>query len=205
MKSYFSVHTKADDYQSLIWAQDDELDTCFAQAHALTTPPAIDLKLLPFERDLRMESEVNSSEAFEYASKKHERGLGDCVSVWPTILPALLLSERAYACIHKYAAFDGQFFPVQVEETKFHLFNCTKVLNCLDVGQSEISLLSSGLPERVLRYAFNESIQSASIFFRIIWPTKTRQLLPYLFANDRLKELVDDNDLTGFRLRELRL
>jgi hypothetical protein len=201
MDEYYSIWANGSDFRPIVSEKSEEVVRFLFSAQPLTGLPRIELKTKDYQDELEEESEVSPDVASELVQHRFQNGYGDCVFVWPSLGPTVLLSQKAYDVLSPAAESDGEFFEYRVEDATFYLFHCTRVLNCLDEDKSQIVFLPSGAPSRVNKYAFNAEIQLSQIFFRISWPSEPLRLVPDLFGTSKLKQLITAHGLRGFRLK----
>jgi hypothetical protein len=200
MNKYYSVWPDGANFRSVKGIRrDGDIKNMFSES-TLQQIPELRFAPITFEEDLEEELEADPENGQDLVDARFSRGYGDCVFVWPSIGPVLLLSENGFDSLESQARQDGLFKPVEFDGKVFFAFFCTTVIKCLD-PLSEISFLSSGVPTQVQKYRLTNDVDKANLFFRIPWDDG--RLLPELFGTEKLKNLIDLNSLTGFRLKEL--
>jgi len=130
-----------------------------------------------------------------------EEGRGDLPqSDFPNlggIIP--VFSERAVKALGSLLSENGELLPVRCEEGKYFAFNVTRVIDALDLKQSELEFFPNS--NRIMfadRYVFKpERLHGATVF-------KIPQLPGgYTFNTDEFVARVKEARLVGFCFREL--
>ncbi|SBS30483.1 hypothetical protein MSP8886_01827 [Marinomonas spartinae] len=149
-------------------------------------------------RQLRMQPATN--ESLSSIWKENVRGQFSDVLGKGSMIPDiscwrgtyLVLSPKGYHYLKEPLSSEGEFLPIQVEDTTFHVFNCLSfgleneplcVKKYLDGFEDGLETLHFDEDDIEPRFLFKSQLQGCSV----------------LYATDSFKQLYDENGLTGLR------
>ena len=123
------------------------------------------------------------------------------ISNFPRISGFITCDETAKSIIEQSLYSHVDFLPLlseTIKDRRLYVFYATTVLDCLDEEQSENTRLKSGYVVGIQRHVFkSDCIGDVPIFKLPGDPAHA----PYV--NDRFKQLIEDNNLTGLKFRKV--
>ena len=142
--------------------------------------------------------ENRNFDLFSLSKHKDEinKPIGDVSSISTS---SYIINEKAYKVLYPYLKKHSQIFQLKNESKIFYVINVTDIIDCLDYKKSELKLFpSSGRVMRVIRYAFKtDKLKNATIFKLPEFPKGIS------YATEELKKVVEENNITGFKFKEL--
>ena len=108
-----------------------------------------------------------------------------------------VIDKRSKDILENYISDFVEILPLINDERDFWAINITNVLDCVDYGKSIYKMFPDG--KRILRfkkYSFIEKKLIGENIFKI-----KDELLAAPFVSDEFKNIVDFNNLTGFKFR----
>lgn len=108
-----------------------------------------------------------------------------------------VFSERALDCLGKLISKDVEILPLDFEEKNYFGINVITVLEAIDYEKSIYKMFRDG--KRIMafkKYAFIANVLQGVSIFKII-DEKTK----YAFITDEFKEVVEKNNLSGFKFK----
>lgn len=125
-----------------------------------------------------------------------DKPIGDVFSVE---VSSFILNERSYKILYPYIKNEVQIFKIKSENDNLYVVNITNIIDCLDYDKSEIKRFpSSGRVMRVIKYVFKiEKLKNATIF-------KLPEFLKGIsYVTEEFKKVVEENNIKGFKFKEL--
>jgi hypothetical protein len=103
-----------------------------------------------------------------------------------------IFSEQAKDELEETIKDFGEFLEATLGSDTYYLFNITTHIDCLDLEQSDLEVLSSGTILKIKKAVFKSEIQFPAIFKLSNMP------LGDIFVTRKFKEIVNNNGLKGF-------
>ena len=125
-----------------------------------------------------------------------DKPIGDVFSITPS---SYIMNEKAYKILYPYLKSHSQIFKINNNGTIFYVINVTDLIDCLDYDNSEIKRFpSSGRIMRVIKYVFkNEKLKNVTIFKLPEFPKAIS------YVTEEFKNVVEENNIKGFKFKEL--
>lgn len=113
----------------------------------------------------------------------------------------MLISEKAKKCLEGVISKSGELIPLKYKDRLLYLINITKILDVLDYDKSEFMQLSTGLVYGISKYSFIfDKLQENDIFKVML---NGRIFTSEIFVTDKIKKIIEENNLTGFKFTEV--
>lgn len=120
-------------------------------------------------------------------------GLGDCPYFAPEIL---IVSERLKRCIQQFADSDVEFLPLLIDgEAGYSYMNVLRVIDALDVDNSELRRFDDGAIMYVVKAQYHETLVDGHDIF----------LLPNyrgVYVTEQLRQYIEESNVVGATFRD---
>lgn len=192
------IYTLSSDlsFRTLYWDGDDDAE--FDVVQHFRSGKRFQNWTIPPIRGLTYAEELDGEEGnTEVVERRFTNGFGDFP--WYSVA-CLVFSARARSALKGVFAPAGEFLPFfrDPDGVEYFAFNCTNVVDALDVDQSEIEYFSHGPARRIVRYALRlEAIEQHAVF-RMEWPPQFT-----VFAREDVVSQVEAHQLVGLETERI--
>jgi len=138
------------------------------------------------------------TDLYDDTDERHER-----VPDFPRMSGSITCNEAAKStldqAVHEYV----EFLPLTsttIKDEQYYFFYPKVILDCLDNEQSDFVRSRTGYIRGISRHVFRPDCIGDTPIFRL---PVAGSLWGWPFVNDRLKRLIEDNNLTGLEFRKV--
>ena len=138
------------------------------------------------------------TDVYDYTDERHER-----IPSFLRFSGSIVCNEKTMSIIEDFIDGYAEFLPLMsntIRETQYYLLYPTEILDCLDNELTEFARTRSGYITGIRRHAFRLDCIGDTPIFRL---PVAGSLWGWPYVNDRFKQLVEDNNLTGLEFRKV--
>lgn len=111
-----------------------------------------------------------------------------------------VLSNNAKECLAPIIKDKAEFLPIDCDGDELWMLNTINLIDAFDEEASELTKFSSGKILAISKYVLkNDKCQDNEIFGLSDVPHH------YIFVSEKIKQIVEENDLKGFEFKEVEL
>ena len=133
-------------------------------------------------------------------SNPREKEFMDCSQVWITT-GIVLFNQKAKDCLEGVFGDYVEFVPAKYQDDIYYIVNVLNIIDGINYEKSEFEKRDNGRPYSVNKFSFRPNIVNNISIFKLF--LDDRIYSTNLFVSQEVKDIVEENGLTGFSFEEV--